>query len=156
MPSLSDFIEKYIKRMLELEGTIELSRQKLAEQFECAPSQINYVLETRFAGQNGYLVESRRGGGGFIRVTRVSFESLGDAVSEVVEAVGEYTTEAMANSIIGRLEEEDLVTPREAAIMRSAVRRETLRLPLPERDQVRAAILQGMLLALLKSGDGRN
>ena len=153
MPSLSDFIEKYIKRALEMEGTVELSRQKLAEQFECAPSQINYVLETRFAGQNGYLVESRRGGGGFIRVTRVSFDSLGDAFSEVVEAVGDYTTEATATSIIRRLLEEGLVTPREAAVMQAAVRRENLRLPLPARDQIRALILQGMLLALLRSGD---
>jgi transcriptional regulator CtsR len=152
MPSLSDFIERHIKEMLQLAGTIELSRQKMAEHFECAPSQINYVLETRFTGQHGYVVESRRGGGGFIRVTRVTLASLGDAAQEIIDAIGAFASEATAESVIRRLIEDELLSPREAALMRAATRREVLRLPLPDRDVLRAAMLKAMLFALVREG----
>src|SRR5690554_5485877 len=75
MARLSDIIEEFLKTLLtESEGELELQRNDLASYFECAPSQINYVLATRFTLNHGYYIESRRGGGGYIRITRLDLE----------------------------------------------------------------------------------
>ena len=74
MAKISNSIEDFLLAMLkEAEGSLEIQRSLLAERFDCAPSQINYVLTTRFTPYKGYYVESRRGGGGFIRITKVRF-----------------------------------------------------------------------------------
>ena len=71
MSQLSDTIERFIMELMAEDGEAELQRNKLASQFQCAPSQINYVISTRFTSQQGYVVESRRGGGGYIRIIRL-------------------------------------------------------------------------------------
>lgn len=78
MGSLSDLIERYLREQLAKAETIEIQRRELARMFRCVPSQINYVLETRFTMQHGYLVHSRRGGGGFIRITKVDWKPSRD------------------------------------------------------------------------------
>ena len=72
MGTLADEIERYIKKILEAshDGIVELQRNELALQFSCVPSQINYVLSTRFTTEQGYIVESRRGGGGYVRIVK--------------------------------------------------------------------------------------
>jgi transcriptional regulator of stress and heat shock response len=77
MRNISDIIEGYLKEALELhgQGLIEIKRSELAEHFQCVPSQINYVINTRFTAERGYLVESKRGGGGYIRIVRVETHS---------------------------------------------------------------------------------
>ena len=82
MATLSDSIERYLKGRLSkaVEGVIEIRRSEVAEQFDCVPSQINYVLETRFTPQRGYYVESRRGGGGYIRIMESLRAPLSDDV----------------------------------------------------------------------------
>ena len=75
MARLTDVISEFIKALLdESEGELELQRNEMAEYFECAPSQINYVLATRFSINQGYYIESRRGGGGFIRITQLDVD----------------------------------------------------------------------------------
>lgn len=76
MASISDQIEYYLKKLIEkYKGEVEIKRNQLANDFNCAPSQINYVLETRFPLEKGYVVESQRGGGGYVRIIRIKIES---------------------------------------------------------------------------------
>lgn len=153
MSNISNMIERYLKQLLaeSREGYIEIQRNVLAEHFSCVPSQINYVLSTRFSVEGGFVVESRRGGRGYVRIIKVP---LGDGLSLLVQAlelVGSVTSEQGARGIIQRLLEEGLILPREAVLMRAAINRNILRLALPTRDQIRANILKAMLIAVLQN-----
>jgi len=151
MANLADDIEQFLKQHLRRSPVIEIQRVGLAAKFGCAPSQINYVLATRFTLERGYLVESRRGGGGYIRIIRLNMEE-GDALHEMLHReIGEQVGQEEALGYINRLREQDLISDREAAIMEAAVRRETIGLELPVRDAVRASLLRAMILAVLRS-----
>lgn len=155
MPSLSTLIEQYLKRELERAGgVLELQRSELAARFACAPSQINYVLETRFTPAAGYVIESRRGGRGFIRIVRLPVRSRGNLLALVQRWLGDMIDQDGAEALIARLEEEGMVSAREAALMRAAVHRDTLAVDLPWRDVVRARVLRAMILELLKRDGG--
>lgn len=147
MKNISDIIEGYLKEVIELkgQGQIEIKRSELAEKFQCVPSQINYVINTRFTAEHGYLVESKRGGGGFIRILRVTIHSKKELLDEMGAQIGEGIPQTNANRIIYRMLEEAIISEREATIMRAALDRETLQLPLPVRDQLRAHIMRAML-----------
>jgi transcriptional regulator CtsR len=160
MPNLSDDIEEYIKEQLEVAGRIlETSRRDLAELFGCVPSQINYVLQTRFSPARGYSIETRRGGGGYIRITRLDAESASRLINRIRRAIGDHIAQDDAVNYIHWLLEEGFISEREAALMRAAVDRETIAIELPVRDYLRANILKAMSLALLpyltNSGDQR-
>lgn len=150
MRNISDIIEGYLKQVIELEGTghIVIKRSELADKFQCVPSQINYVINTRFTAERGYLVESKRGGGGYIRILRVELHSKTDVLDEVIVQVGDSIAQSAAEHIIYRLLEEDIISQREAALIQAATHRSTLPLPLPMRDEVRAYILKAMLQTL--------
>src|SRR5690554_791307 len=108
MARLSDVIEEFIKTLLmESEGELELQRNELADYFECAPSQINYVLATRFSINQGYYIESRRGGGGFIRITRLDVDKDGYMLYLMTEGIGSKLTEQQALQIIQRMVEQE-------------------------------------------------
>jgi len=156
MPNLCDYIEEYLSNLLEeaQDGVIELQRSELAGKFRCVPSQINYVLLTRFSPARGYLVESRRGGGGFIRITRLRL-GRAEEILQQLENMGDLVSQQAAEHFIGRLLREGLVTPREAALMRAAVNRQAIGLDVPLRDRVRARLLRGMTLCLLAGAGGR-
>ena len=97
---LSNLIEEFIKEMMSEEnGAIELKRNELASRFGCVPSQINYVISTRFSPERGYIVESRRGGGGYIKITRVA-PKAGNMMMHIVNAVGDYLPYRDAVAII--------------------------------------------------------
>lgn len=147
MRNISDIIEGYLKEVIELDGQghIEIKRNELAKQFACAPSQINYVINTRFTTEHGYFVESKRGGGGYIRILRVTIHSKKNLLDEMETQVGEAIAQMNAERIIYRLFEEEILSEREAVIMKAAMDRTTLQLPLPLRDQIRARIMQAML-----------
>jgi len=150
MANLADDIEEFLKSLLRDNGLVELQRISLASQFGCAPSQINYVLATRFTPERGYLVESRRGGGGYLRVIRLNLES-GDSLHDLIhQQIGNRVSQDEANGYIDRLREHGVILAREAGIMRAAVDRETLRLDLPLRDTLRANLLRAMILAILR------
>jgi transcriptional regulator CtsR len=150
MSILSDTIEQFIKELMsEYEGKIELQRNELAQHFNCAPSQINYVLATRFTPDKGYIIESRRGGGGYIRVLRLSVETSEHLFRLVTTRVGEEISERDAQDVICRLVESDAVTKREGALMKAAVLDKALNIPAMLKDRMRAGILKQMLLVLL-------
>ena len=149
-PILSDTIEQFIKELMsEYEGKIELQRNELAQHFNCAPSQINYVLATRFTPDKGYIIESRRGGGGYIRVLRLRVETSEHLFRLVTTRVGDEISERDAQDVICRLVESDAVTKREGALMKAAVSDKALNIPAMLKDRMRAGILKQMLLVLL-------
>ncbi|BDG62117.1 CtsR family transcriptional regulator [Caldinitratiruptor microaerophilus] len=150
MANLADLIEDFLKEQLRQQRSIEVRRASLAERFGCAPSQINYVLATRFTPARGYVVESRRGGGGYIRIVRLELGPE-DLRSLVLERIGDELSQDEAVDIIRGLRENGLVTDREAAVMEAAVSRETLGLGLPLRDIVRARLVKAMVLAALRA-----
>ena len=85
MSSLSDKIETYLRELIKrYEGEVEIKRNRLADDFNCAPSQINYVLDTRFTIERGYIIESRRGGGGFVRIIKVKLNSKNEALKNII------------------------------------------------------------------------
>jgi transcriptional regulator CtsR len=149
--NISDLIEHYLKQILQnsSEGTVELQRSDLAEKFSCVPSQINYVISTRFTLEKGYHVESKRGGGGYIRIQRVDLPSLEAVQRHIHQTVGDQIDQTAAEGLIYQLEEADFVTAREAHLMRAAVSRDVLALMLPLRDEIRAKMLRAILIALL-------
>ena len=150
MRNISDIIESYLKQVIDKNGKghIEVKRSELADQFQCVPSQINYVINTRFTIERGYIVESKRGGGGFIRIARVELHSKKDLIDEVIDQIGYSISQTAAEHIITRLREEEILTNREAKIVRAAIHRANLPISLPIRDEMRAIILTAMLKTL--------
>ena len=145
---LSDSIETFIKTLLtQEEPEVELKRNELAEYFGCAPSQINYVLATRFSPDHGYVIESRRGGGGYIRIVRVVQTGAQRLMYLVNERIGEAISEAEAVRLIHQLTEQGFVTQAEGEIMRSAVSAQAMSVPIP--DSLKAALRARMLRTML-------
>jgi transcriptional regulator CtsR len=151
MRNISDLIEQYLKQLIQNSsgGAVEIQRSDLAERFSCVPSQINYVISTRFTLEKGYFVESKRGGGGYIRIQRVDLPSLEAVHRHIQQTVGEQIDQTTAEGLIYQLEEARFLSLREANLMRAAVSRDALQLKLPLRDEVRAKLLKSMLVALL-------
>lgn len=150
MSNISNIIEQYLKRILQSEGqnTIEIKRSEIADRFQCVPSQINYVINTRFTAEKGYIVESKRGGGGYIRIIRIEHQDQAHLIEDIIQLIGNAVTQQSAIDILERLAEDELITVREAKIMLSAIERNTLSLHLPLRDELRAQILKAMLSTL--------
>ena len=154
MASLSDQIEKYFRELLnEYQGEIEIKRNKLADEFNCAPSQINYVLDTRFTVEKGFLVESQRGGGGYIRIIRIGMDSETETLQNIISRLDGAITQNEAEGVIERLYDNDIISRREKYLMEIAVNRRIIRVDLPYRDYIRSRILKGMLKVILKSLD---
>ena len=150
MRNISDIIEQHLKYILQqsTSGLVEIQRSELADKFQCVPSQINYVISTRFTTEKGYLVESKRGGGGYIRIRKVEFTGRNHLLHSLVELIGGEITQAAGENIILRLLEEGMITAREAYIMKAAISRNVLSLQIPVRDELRAAILRAMVTRL--------
>ncbi|KOS61189.1 CtsR family transcriptional regulator [Lysinibacillus agricola] len=150
MRNISDIIEGYLKQVLELggEGHIEIKRSEIADKFQCVPSQINYVINTRFTAERGYLVESKRGGGGYIRILRVRANSQIDLIDDVLRQIEGGASQTMAEDLVYRLIDEQVISRREAKIILAAVDRSTIDLQLPLRDHIRAKILRAMLTTI--------
>lgn len=150
MRNISDIIEQYLKKRLHTKGenVIEIKRSEVADQFQCVPSQINYVINTRFTIEKGYIVESKRGGGGYIRIIRVIHQDKSEMIDEIIQMIQPAVTQRASVDILERLLEEEIITEREAAIIASVMQRETLAFPLPMRDEVRTRLLTAMLTTL--------
>ncbi len=151
MRNISDLIEQYLKHMLQesSDGAVELQRNDLADRFSCVPSQINYVISTRFTLEKGYFVESKRGGGGYIRIQRVELPTLTAIQGHIVHTIGDQVDQSAAEGLIYQLEEAEFITRREANLLRAAVSRESIAVKLPLRDEIRARLLRAMLITLL-------
>ncbi len=145
---LSDSIESFIKTLLTQDETeVQLKRNELAEYFGCAPSQINYVLATRFTPDHGYVIESHRGGGGYIRIVRVVAQPGRQLLYLIHQRIGDSIAESEAARVIVGLLDQKLITSDEASIMRAAVGSDALGVPLPDalKDALRARCLKAML-----------
>ncbi len=151
MRNVSDIIEQYLKSVLHesSEGVIDFQRNDLADHFQCVPSQINYVISTRFTLKKGYVVESKRGGGGYIRIHKVELSSQGVILEHIFQTVGSHMDQSSAEGLIYQLEEAQVITCREANILKAAVSRDVLQFKLPFRDEFRASLLKFMLISLL-------
>jgi transcriptional regulator CtsR len=154
MAQLSDSIEQFIKELMEGDAQIELRRNELAQHFGCAPSQINYVLATRFTVDHGYIIESRRGGGGYIRIVRMRERSAGSLLSALTKRIGNAIDEDSAVAIIRHLLDRKLLTTNEARIVRAAVSRNALALPVSAKDVLRASVLQSMIVQVFRNIEG--
>ncbi len=151
MSSLSKQIEEYIKALLaeESAGVVEIQRNLLSEYFHCVPSQINYVLSTRFTPVQGYVVETRRGGGGYVRIASLQLEQDDDLQDALTEAVGTDLTQSDCEGLTEYLYQQGVLTKREMLLFNSMMKdRVMIGLEKAQRDTVRASMMQHMLAML--------
>lgn len=147
--NMSDMIEEYLKNALKEEGMIEIQRNEIAELFNCVPSQINYVINTRFTVQHGYSVESKRGGGGYIRIIKVQVNKESDFLNDMTQIIGNHMTEKEGQVIIETLYNHELMTYREAKMMLAALEQQNYSGNLILDNQIRANILLSMIKLLV-------
>ncbi|HOQ07779.1 MAG TPA: CtsR family transcriptional regulator [Clostridiales bacterium] len=151
MARMSDIIEEFIKQMInETDGVIEIQRNELANYFKCVPSQINYVIDTRFTTERGYYVESRRGGGGYIKIKRVNVDRPGNYLMHIVSSMGDSISQQSAEVFINNFVDYEVISEREGLLLKAATSDKALGgIGAPDRDIIRATILKNMLTALL-------
>ena len=147
---MSDLIAGFIQSALDdANGVLELQRSDLAQQFGCVPSQINYVMSTRFSPERGYIVESRRGGGGYIRITRVRVDRQ-TLLMYVINSIGDTLDLASARAIIQNLTESEAIDRAAGKALLSAVSDSALRTVSKEhRGPLRANICKQVLIHLV-------
>lgn len=144
--NISDIIEKYLKSILADSEHVEIRRSEIADLFNVVPSQINNVIKTRFTIQNGYLVESKRGGGGYIRIEKVNLVDDADVLDALIQVIGDSITQRDAYAVVQSLYEDDVLNRREAQLILVAIDHDTL--GLTDRDlenSLRARIIIGIL-----------
>jgi len=150
MPNVSDIIEEFILEQMQDTEFINLSRNELASFFNCAPSQINYVLSTRFTEPRGFIIESHRGGGGYIRLARINLEKndyLTSLISNTLNGDIDYPT---AVQILNNLIELSIIDSNSAKILSFAVSPKSLSMPVKIENKQRANILKNVLMNILK------
>ena len=145
---ISDKIESFITELLKNEDDewLELKRNELATFFNCVPSQINYVISTRFNPEHGFVVESRRGGGGYLRIRRIS-ENGTESVSRVISDIGNALSFPDAKAYLSYLVQINAIDSHTANIMLAAVSDNSLSITQPDKDRLRASILKNMLVS---------
>ena len=147
---MSDLVAQYISRMLdECDGNAEIQRNELASLLGCVPSQINYVITSRFTPEQGYIVESRRGGGGYIRITRVTTDRR-VAIMHIVNSIGESISLSTADTILSNMTEQDMITRYDYALIMSALSDKAYTcVPQDKRDRLRAMLMKNMLITVI-------
>ena len=145
---VSDIIEEFIKDLFNDENeAIEIQRNELAEYFNCVPSQINYVISTRFKPSQGYYVESRRGGGGHITIRKVN-NTKEDYIMHIINNIGKEVTSNEVDILISDFLSYDIINGKEAKLLKVATSDNVLQLSKEVKDKVRARILKNMLINL--------
>lgn len=146
---MSDLVAQYILEMLDAQnGSAEIQRNELAGNLGCVPSQINYVITSRFTPEQGYIVESRRGGGGYIRISRVKMDR-GTAIMHIINSVGDSLEKATAEVMLKNMLQQNIIELQSAKIIASALSDRTLmKIEQDKRDSVRADLFKNMLLTL--------
>ena len=146
--SISNEIAGMLLAMLEETGRAEIQRNELAERLGCVPSQINYVISSRFTPENGYTVESRRGGGGYIKITRINYSAKEQMLMHIINSVGDSIGEQSARAIIINLNHGDFISAETAKLILAAMNETCYKSVPPEyRGRIRASVLKQMLLA---------
>ncbi len=149
MANISDIIEQFILKSLGDDDSVDISRNELASFFSCAPSQINYVLETRFTVDRGFVKESRRGGGGYIKISKINIEDDNYMNNLILESVGDELSYKRLCQILDKLLAESIITRREVEIIKSALSEKSLAMPFTIKDQIRARAFKNILSTLL-------
>jgi transcriptional regulator CtsR len=142
---VSDVIEEFIKELFNEDEEIEIQRNELAQKFNCVPSQINYVISTRFKPSQGYYVESRRGGGGHITIKKIT-NTRSDYIMHIIGNIGETLTNKEAEILISDFLTYNLINEKEAKMLRVATSDNVLEIPKIYKDKLRANILKNMIL----------
>ena len=152
MSTLADHIEAYIKKMLRGSQTnsVELSRAQLADDFACVPSQINYVLSTRFTLERGYVVESRRGGSGYIRIGHVQVDDGYAHAIKILKSIGSELDEKQMDNILAYLKDHHLLTARDCQLIRGIVQQEVGSVT-QGKAILRASLIRSLLFFILKT-----
>lgn len=147
MHNMSDIIEQYLKQLLAdaQDDVVEIKRAHIAEKFDCVPSQLNYVIKTRFTNEHGYQIESKRGGGGYIRITKIESNDKAAFIEHLIELTGKQISQQNAERIIEGLFQNELITLREKKILLTSIKRDVLMVDVPYRDYIRANILRNVL-----------
>ncbi|MBQ5347111.1 MAG: CtsR family transcriptional regulator [Ruminococcus sp.] len=149
---MSDLVAQHILAMLdEQNGNAEIKRNELANDLGCVPSQINYVITSRFTPEQGYIVESRRGGGGYIRITRVNMDKS-SAVMHIVNSIGDTLDKATAEIMIKNMYNQSIIDLPTARLMASALSERVFKeIPQNIKDILRARIFKNMLLTIINN-----
>ncbi len=147
---MTDLVAEYIMNVLETcGGHAEIQRNELAEEMGCVPSQINYVLTSRFTPEQGYLVESRRGGGGYIRITRIKMDKS-SALMHAIHSIGPTLDSSVARAILMNLADSQVITREAACLISAALSNQAYQAVAPsKRDALRASIFKNMLITLI-------
>ncbi len=147
---MSDLVAEYIVRMLdETGGNAEIRRNELAGILGCVPSQINYVITSRFTPEQGYIVESRRGGGGYIRITRVTADRR-VAIMHIVNSIGERISYSAAAIILVNMADQNMISVYDRELISAALSDKVYSsVPQEQRDTLRASIMKNMLMTVM-------
>lgn len=149
MANISDLIERFLLKSLDGSDRISISRNELADYFACAPSQINYVLATRFTLDRGYVIESRRGGGGYVTLVRIGSRS--DILDELAGLnISDGLTYKRATDLIDRLVSEDHMTEAEGELIKPLLSDKALVAPGVDKGVLRAALVKNLAVNLSK------
>lgn len=150
MARISDTIENFINNMLneERERQVLIQRNELADKFSCAPSQINYVLTTRFTYEKGYIIESKRGGGGCIVIRKITYDDKDERLSLILNSIGESITYGNALSILDHLKDTKTITNNEYEIIKITLNDRTLT-SVEDKNKLRSDMLKGILTVIL-------
>ena len=143
--NMSDLIENYLKNVLHKNETVEIRRSEIADQFNCVPSQINYVINTRFTIQQGYVVESKRGGGGYIRIMKVNLVDEMDILNELGNLIPEELSEREGNHLLQNLYENKLITKREAQMMSLMMEKDTFPSNVKNAAEIRSNMMKKLI-----------
>lgn len=150
MANISDIIEQFILKTIGEDDSVDISRNELASFFSCAPSQINYVLETRFTVDRGFVKESRRGGGGYIKISRIKIEDDAYMNKLILESVGDELSAKRLLQILSKLVDEKIISAREKEIIYASLNDVSLAMPFTIKDNIRARAFKNVLTTLLK------
>lgn len=154
MARLSDIIEEFIKDMFNNDNNndeLQIGRNELANYFSCAPSQINYVLTTRFTMDKGYYIESKRGGGGYIIIKKVELNCNKNLLDIIIEKIGDNITYNTGVQIIEGLFEEEIITEREAIILKVVINDRTLNTIMDNKNKLRADVLKTLMIVIFNT-----
>jgi len=143
--NMSDLIESYLKNVLHKNETVEIRRSEIADQFNCVPSQINYVINTRFTIQQGYVVESKRGGGGYIRIMKVNLVDEMDVLNALGDLVPEELSAREGNHLLQNLYENELITKREAQMMSLMMEKDTFPSNVKNAAEIRSNMMKKLI-----------
>ena len=147
---MSDLVANYIMRALdESDGNAEIQRNVLAGELGCVPSQINYVITSRFTPEQGYIVESKRGGGGYIRITRVTTDRR-SAIMHIVNSIGDKLSSSSAAIMLRNMKDSGIISAYDSALMSAALSDKAYGdTPPQKRDSLRASIFKNLLITCL-------